>query len=286
MQARRFPARVLEIRGLGSNVWLTVHVEGWPGAAPGQFALVQAEPSSCFLARPLSVSQEADGESVSFLIAPIGQGTKELCSLMPGGNLSVTGPLGNGFPLSTMAGAHADRLVLVGGGAGVAPFPLLLKRLAVEEGLTRGLSEVVVLLGFREAAQAEGAAPVVEAAAVLDGSGTRCRCVLASEDGSVGIRGLVSRLVSAELRGNEAVAVCGPWAMAESVWNLCSAVRGVRAWFNLETFMACGVGSCHGCVIRLADGSLARVCAEGPVFTGRSIWESPTPPEEAHGGER
>ena len=36
--------------------------------------------------------------------------------------------------------------------------------------------------------------------------------------------------------------------------------------------MACGVGSCHGCVIPLADGRLDRVCYEGPVFTGEALF--------------
>ena len=52
--------------------------------------------------------------------------------------------------------------------------------------------------------------------------------------------------------------------------DVCSAVPDVRAWFSLETSMACGVGSCHGCVITLADGSMARVCHDGPVFAERA----------------
>ena len=50
---------------------------------------------------------------------------------------------------------------------------------------------------------------------------------------------------------------------------------GVRTWFSLEANMACGVGSCHGCAIALADGSFARVCHEGPVFPGETVYTAP-----------
>ena len=60
--------------------------------------------------------------------------------------------------------------------------------------------------------------------------------------------------------------------MSEAVWRLCAPVDGVDLWLSLETVMACGVGSCHGCVITLADGSYARVCHEGPVFTGKEVF--------------
>jgi dihydroorotate dehydrogenase electron transfer subunit len=83
---------------------------------------------------------------------------------------------------------------------------------------------------------------------------------------------LVTAALSSELLSDDRVAVCGPEAMARAVWSACSAVKGVESWYSLETAMACGVGSCHGCVIPLADGSLARACLEGPVFAGEDVW--------------
>ena len=41
--------------------------------------------------------------------------------------------------------------------------------------------------------------------------------------------------------------------------------EGLRGYVSLEAHMACGTGSCHGCVVDTARGKL-RVCAEGPVF--------------------
>jgi dihydroorotate dehydrogenase electron transfer subunit len=271
MATGRLRARVRVNQRLGSTVWLTLEVPGWPGARPGQFALLQTEPSSCFLARAVSVAMEED-ERVSFLIAPVGAGTEELAATLPGAPLWVLGPLGNGFPLEQMVDEEGLRLLLVGGGVGVAPFPLLLSKAArLLAGRLRPV-EIVGVLGFRDAFQAEGAAPVTDAAALADSRGVTCRCVTVTEDGSVGVAGLVTDMLRDMIRPHDRVAVCGPPAMAEAVWSVCRAVKDVRAWFSLETVMACGVGSCHGCVLPLADGSLARVCADGPVFAGETVW--------------
>ena len=103
-------------------------------------------------------------------------------------------------------------------------------------------------------------------------AGLRCRLEVATEDGSRGPAEKVTDLLARHLLPGDRVAVCGPWAMSEAVWRVCSAVPDVQTWFSLETKMACGVGSCHGCVITLADGSHARVCHDGPVFRGEEVF--------------
>jgi dihydroorotate dehydrogenase electron transfer subunit len=274
--ARRSLAMVTENRPLGSLRWLTVQVPGWPGARPGQFALLQAAASCCFLGRPLSVAQQ-EGESVSFLIAPIGTGTSELCTLHMGDLLWVLGPLGRGFDLEALT-VGPGRTVIVGGGVGVAPFPLLLSALASSGAVAAAASpeapppEVVVLLGFRDAAQAAGAGPVAAAAAALEGLGVACPGEVVTEDGSIGRAERVTDTLWRQVRPGDRLAVCGPAAMTEAVTRVCAAVPDVRVWFSLEAGMACGVGSCHGCVVPLADGSFARVCYEGPVFAGDTLF--------------
>jgi dihydroorotate dehydrogenase electron transfer subunit len=192
--------------------------------------------------------------------------------------------LGNGFDLdaivsgcspSTASGAASAehrRLVIVAGGVGVAPFPLFLSRLAERKAAVAGCLEVVALLGFRDGSQAEGAVPVEAAVTRLTESGLSCRLAVASEDGSLGPAQKVTDLLEAELRPGDQVVVCGPPAMSVAVWRICSTVADVRTWFSLEANMACGVGSCHGCAIALADGSFARVCREGPVFPGKMVF--------------
>jgi dihydroorotate dehydrogenase electron transfer subunit len=269
---------VTENRSLGSLGWLTVRVPGWPGARPGQFVLLQALESACFLGRPLSISQQEE-EALSFLIAPVGAGTRELCALRTGDLLWVTGPLGNGFDLDALT-AGPGRTVLVGGGVGAAPFPLLLTGLAARFAalLSPPVSkahphEVVVLLGFRDAEQAGGAGPVAAAAAALEESGVPCPGEVATEDGSIGRPERVTDTLWRQILPGDRLAVCGPWAMTEAVARVCAAVPDVHAWFSLEAGMACGVGSCHGCVVPLADGGQARVCREGPVFPAGVLFD-------------
>jgi dihydroorotate dehydrogenase electron transfer subunit len=271
--ARRSPAVVVENRPLGSLVWLTVQVIGWPGARPGQFVMLQSATSACFLARPLSVAQQ-EGDLVSLLIAPVGSGTHELCSLNEGQFLWVLGPLGNGFDLDALT-RGPGRLVVVGGGVGAAPFPLLLSTLAASAAADPAgprPKEVVVLLGFRDAAQASGAAPIAEAAAALENAGIACPGEVVTENGSVGRPERVTDALWRQLLPGDRLAVCGPWAMAEAVARVCAAIPDVSVWFSLEAGMACGVGSCHGCVVSLTGGGKARVCREGPVFTGETLF--------------
>ncbi len=128
------------------------------------------------------------------------------------------------------------------------------------------------MLGFRDAVQHEGARTVQEAALRMGEAGLRCRLEVATEDGSRGPAEKVTDLLEEHLRPGDRLAVCGPWPMSEAVWSVCSPVPDVEAWFSLEASMACGVGSCHGCLITLANGSGARVCHDGPVFSGEEIF--------------
>jgi dihydroorotate dehydrogenase electron transfer subunit len=252
-------------------MWLTLSVPGWQSASAGQFALLQPERSHCFLPRAFSVAEQ-DGDQVSFLIAEVGCGTLQLGRLSRGDKVWVTGPLGNGFPVPP----PGRRAVAVGGGVGAAPFPVLLSQFGrnVLAGVPGSAEcpDVVVLLGFRDQAQARGAQPVEKAAAALAGAGGNCRVVISTEDGSQGTRGLVTDLVAAEIVPGDVLFVCGPHAMCEAIWDACRA-RGVRdAWFSLEAGMACGTGSCYGCAVLMADGTPARVCHDGPVFTGERVY--------------
>jgi dihydroorotate dehydrogenase electron transfer subunit len=215
-------------------------------------------------------------------VAPIGEGTRELCDLVPGDEVWALGPLGNGFDLKEIAGGPG-RLVIVAGGMGAAPFPLFLSGMAILRSAECAV-EVVVLLGFRDAFQSQGAAAVNEAALRLRQAGMSCRIELAAEDGSRGPAQRVTDLLKRELQPGDRVAVCGTWAMSRAVWRVCSAVPDVRAWFSLEMGMACGVGSCHGCVITLADGSVARVCHDGPVFAGESVFGCEPAGDDREGG--
>lgn len=279
---------VISRRLLGTLVWLTVQVPHWPGARPGQFVMLQSAVSRCYLGRPLSVADQ-EGETVSFLIAPVGPGTGELCKLVVGEQVWIVGPLGKGFDVEAMGWCteRPRRVVLVGGGVGIAPFPLLVRTLAAAverpdcsvadpastlNRVQRPQREVLLLAGFRDGQQAQGLLPLRQAAQSLMAKGVAHRLEVATEDGSLGSKERVSELLSRWIGPGDRLAVCGPHAMSEAVAAVCASVAEVEAWYSLETAMACGLGACHGCAVKLKDGSLVRACREGPVFSGELLF--------------
>ncbi len=273
MSDGRLLGRVAGLEAFGSMFVLRIDVPGWRPAAPGQFALLQPQTSAVFLPRAFSLHGQS-GESLAFLISPVGAGTEELGRSVEGDSVWVLGPVGRGFDLGRLA-ARAGRLVIVGGGVGIAPFPLLIQALvdasAHRSADAPGERDILVLLGFRDSVQAGGADSFTSAAEAARAAGFSLRVELITEDGSLGRCGLVTDLLAEELSGHDVVVACGAHAMCAAVWEICSAC-GCDSWFSLEAGMACGVGSCQGCVIALADGSLARVCREGPVFSGETAF--------------
>jgi dihydroorotate dehydrogenase electron transfer subunit len=218
---------------------------------PGQFYMLAAvdrwgagEDERPFLPRAFSYLRAADG-GLSFMLEDIGPGTQRLAELGAGDDLWITGPLGCGFS----APADSDRAILAGGGVGIPPLAAWATEL-----LAAGVS-VHALLGFRDAAHAEGAELMAACAEI------------ATDDGSVGHHGLVTDLLAAELDRDAGATVysCGPPGMLEAVRALCEA-RGVTAQLALEAGMACGFGACFGCVVPMRDGGYARVCVDGPVI--------------------
>jgi dihydroorotate dehydrogenase electron transfer subunit len=250
-----FGRRALTVTGvqeLGAYGVLRVADPDGPEPRPGQFAMLAAverwgggAQERPYLPRAFSIARWSAGEA-HFLLEDVGPGSRRLCELGAGERLWVLGPLGRGFT----APADGRRPILVGGGVGIAPLAILQDVLP---------SAVTVLLGFRDAARAEGAA-------LLSGAG------VATDDGSAGHHGLVTDLLEAELRrdGHAAVYACGPAGMLEGVRALC-ARTGTPAQLALEAGMACGFGACFGCAVPRRGGGYLRVCVEGPVIDAAGL---------------
>lgn len=247
---------VLGVEELGAYRVLRVADVETPEPRPGQFAMIAAaerwgggQDERPYLARAFSVARRRVGES-HFLLEDVGPGTKRLCELRAGEGLWALGPLGKGFEPPT----ERRRAILVGGGVGIAPLAILQDALEAE-----AEREVTVLLGFRDAARAEGAA-LLRAAQV------------ATEDGSVGHHGLLTELLSKELyRDSRAqVYACGPAPMLEAVRAMCT-TRDVPAQLALEAGMACGFGACFGCAVPKRGGGYLRVCVDGPVIDAAEL---------------
>ena len=91
-----------------------------PDMKPGQFVEVRVDGSpSTFLRRPISINMvDRDTNLLWLLVATVGDGTRRLAGLKGGDKLNCMLPLGNGF---TLPEDKNKRILLVGGGVGVAP---------------------------------------------------------------------------------------------------------------------------------------------------------------------
>jgi dihydroorotate dehydrogenase electron transfer subunit len=206
---------------------------------------------------------EAQGERASLLFFLTGKRTRELGELRPGDPLALTGPLGNGFDLSS----NPKHAIVVAGGVGIASVLLAAQRLVAAG------ARVELLYGARNADL------LVDAQRFADAG---CELALATDDGSAGHHGLVTALLERRRDMPDVILACGPSAMLRAVGRI-AGERGVRAQLSLEETFACGVGGCWGCVVPLArtsaqapsfppasqggsDVVYARICKEGPVF--------------------
>jgi dihydroorotate dehydrogenase electron transfer subunit len=225
-------------------VRLVLHL---PGAAatcmPGQFLMIEpCEGAFPVVRRPFTVS-DADpaGGTVEVVFQVVGEGTGMLAGLSPGEGLRVLGPLGRGWQPAE------GSWLLVGGGLGSAGFPLL----------RRSVRSAAVLVGARTASllprTPEGA-------------------FVATEDGSLGKRGLVTDLLDAvDPSAFDAIAVCGPLAMMSAVAARLSADSLGRTQVSMESRMACGWGACGGCPVPSSGGGYLKCCTDGPVFRAGEI---------------
>jgi dihydroorotate dehydrogenase (NAD+) catalytic subunit len=221
---------------------------------PRALSVADAEPSpirSSFVGNT-PTKDDLKAVRLDFLLEAVGPGTERLCGLEVGERVWVNGPLGNAFSEPRELAAGAAGAILVGGGIGVAPLALLRRRFAA-----KGVP-AQILLGFRDRAHSGG----------LDDLFSNCQIGLASDDGHLGERALVTDLLAAMLEGDDAnsaaVYSCGPPAMLEAVAELCLA-RGVASELAMESPMGCGFGACFGCAVPKEGGGYLRLCVDGPI---------------------
>jgi dihydroorotate dehydrogenase electron transfer subunit len=219
-------------------------------AVPGQFLhLRTGESWDPLLRRPMSIFRIRP-EGVSIMVRGVGRGSDLIAARQPGQWLDALGPLGRGFNLDK----RHRRLLMVGGGYGVAPLIGL-----AEIALLRG-AEITLLVGAASADYVFPAAfvpPAIEYQA-------------ATVDGSLGHAGLVTELVPASLDWADAVFGCGPTGMLESLARACQARPSVPAQLAMEQHMGCAMGVCLGCVTPTVHG-YKRVCRDGPVFLAEEL---------------
>lgn len=225
-----------------------------PEMRPGQFVEVRIDGSpSTFLRRPISINYvDRERNELWLMVAMIGDGTRALGRLKTGDVLNCVLPLGNTF---TMPADNNEKVLLVGGGVGMAPM------LFMGAEMRRMGQDPTFLLGGRTDKD------LLE----LDLFRKNGRVCVTTEDGSMGERGFVTNHSVLEEHFDR-ICTCGPKPMMVAVARY-AAQKGIACEASLENMMACGLGACLCCVEKTTDGNLC-VCKEGPVFNvKRLLWQ-------------
>lgn len=278
---------------------LSLRVTDFPASVPGQFvqlqcsdsaqivdgpafewqpgdlipALGDALASSAMLNRPFSLAgrrETANGSILEIIYRVVGVGTDWLSRLKAESTLRVIGPIGKGFspPMDRQA-------LLVGGGVGIPPMLFAAQlfgrpAVAVCGATSRDLLPLKVT--------AEPDVRGVEATMCIDEfSRANVRSIITSDDGSIGRRGFVTDALRAWLTLHadtpSLIYTCGPEPMLKAVAQI-AAEFNTPCQIAVERAMACGLGTCQSCVIRVRDGQSWKyklACTDGPVFDATTL---------------
>lgn len=250
----KLTAKVVSQEALTGDVfsmWIQVD-EIAKAAKPGQFISVYTRDASKLLPRPISICEidRALGR-LRIVYRVVGAGTEEFSAYQAGDEITVMGPLGNGFPPEV----KGRKAFLIGGGIGIPPMLELAKELDCEKQM---------ILGYRD---------VLFLNQEFEPYGTVC---VATEDGSAGTKGNVIDAIRANGLEADVMFACGPTPMLRAL-KAYALEQGIECWLSLEEKMACGIGACLACVCQSADVDEhsqvhnKRICKDGPVFRAEEV---------------
>jgi dihydroorotate dehydrogenase electron transfer subunit len=249
-------------------------------ARPGSFAHLQCDPSLP-MRRPLSIMRvDPDAGWVEFLYKAVGTGTRALARRTRGDSISMIGPIGTPFTTDRAR----PRPLLLGGGVGIPPMVFLADRLRRDKHW-----QPVVMMGsevpfpfsarpsrFMLPGMPEG---VIASMPLLEDWGIPAR-LTSLQDYPGCFEGYITDLARLwldaqpeESREETSVFACGPHPMLAAVAALADEY-GLPCQVSLEEYMACAVGGCAGCTVRIntPDGpAMKRVCVDGPVFDAQAV---------------
>jgi dihydroorotate dehydrogenase electron transfer subunit len=271
-------------------------------ARAGQFVMVYLDRGEMLLPRPISICDADSAGTVELVYQVVGKGTAAMSQLKQGAQIKILAPLGNGFNIGDLSqqasrrledeisreeekcgagrapsvdglslqasrrledennfvGAGREnkkRVAIIGGGIGTPPLFFLAKTLA-QHGI-----EFDIFLGFRDT-------PIlIEKFQKI----AREKIFIATENGSVGHHGRVTEIFALREKNYDEIFSCGPEPLLRSVADF-AREKNTPCQVSMEERMACGLGTCVGCVVKVAD-EYVRVCCEGPVFFASEVFK-------------
>src|SRR5512137_645582 len=219
---------------------------------PGHFVMVRIDETGERI--PLTVADfDREKGTVTIVVQAVGKTTFQMMAMKEGeAVLDFIGPLGVASHLE-----KRDKVVLVGGGLGVAPvFPQL--RRHKELG-----SYTISIIGFRN----KGLMFWHDRFSRFSDEFR-----VATDDGSYGTRGFVTVVLDQVLRehaGLEEVIAIGPLPMMKACAEI-TRPSGIRTMVSLNSIMVDGTGMCGSCRVTVG-GKMRFACVDGPDFDGHLV---------------
>ena len=207
--------------------------DGNLNARPGQFVMAWLPRIN---EKPFAISFQSK-DKFAITVMKRGDFTNELFKMKIGGKVGIRGPFGNSFSFN-------EKMILVGGGYGVAPLAFL-----AEEGVKIG-SEIEFLIGGKSKENLLFLSRL-----------EKIKLFPVTEDGCFGASGLVTDWLEDLISKDKKVCACGPEPMLKKILEICKNKCEVEV--SLESRIRCGLGICGDCCIKDF-----RVCKDGPVVSG------------------
>lgn len=253
-------AKVLEQKKIAQDIYdMTLAVSFAKDCVPGQFVSVMTDDKSRLLPRPISICGITD-ETIRLVYRVVGSGTTDFSKLQSGDEVTVLGPLGNGFPLDVCEG---KKVLLVGGGIGIPP--MLCSGRALLEGGRVKPESVTYVVGYR-----------TDDKYLYEDLCSSSKVVVSTDDGSFGTHGTVIDAIKEAGLEADVIFTCGPKPMFKALVSYAEE-KNIDLYLSMEERMACGIGACLGCVCQSkeVDGHShvhnKRVCKDGPVFKSTEV---------------
>lgn len=225
----------------------TFTLDAHVNAQPGQFMMAWLPR---FDEKPFSL---VSASPVTFMITAVGPFSTLVHELQIGDRLWIRGPFGNGFRVPP----EQKRIVLVGGGYGVAPLFWLAQS-------QRGKAEHITLIVGARTAKDLLYVPQFEQLATAPAESTRYELIVTTEDGSAGAQGLVTHPLTDLMAAGQVdgLYACGPHGMLAALQSL-GQQHEVPCQLSWEAYMRCALGICGACE---HEGTV--LCMDGPVLRG------------------
>lgn len=220
-----------------------------PDMFPGQFVevLIDSSPTT-FLRRPISINYvDKIKNELWLLIQIVGDGTRKMSGLKKGDIVNLIYPLGNSFTIPDKDSLY-KKLLLIGGGVGIAPM-LFLGKVLKDAGYQPNF-----LLGGRTAFDL----------LQLEDFSKFGTVYITTEDHSLGEKGYVTNHSILKTNHFDMIYTCGPKPMMEAVAAYAKQHK-TACEVSLENTMACGFGACLCCVENTSEGHIS-ICKDGPVI--------------------